>query len=252
MREELAIFATALRFFTRLPVPNGIEHTAERFAGAVRYYPVVGLILGAILAAVWYGLAASFPQPVAAVLIVAFGVLLTGGLHEDGFSDLCDGLGAGGEKERTLEIMRDSRMGAFGAIGLILLIGLKIAALASIPSAVVPMTLLVMHGLSRVSLLLVLVTSQPASDRGLGKSVAGEGQGARIAFLAVYAVIFAGLVWIMGGGIRLLAVALAFAVLHLATRFLYQRRLGGYTGDCLGALQQVGEVSVLLGVLAWP
>ena len=218
----------------------------------MRYYPVVGLILGALLATAWVGPMALFPQPVAAVLIVALGVLLTGGLHEDGFADLCDGLGAGGDKERTLEIMRDSRMGAFGAIGLILLIGLKVAALASMPPALVPMTLLVMHGLSRLAPLLAVVTGGPASDNGLGKSIEGEGRGVRIAFILVYLLIFAGLVWTLGAGMRLLAVALVFALLHLATRFLYQRRLGGYTGDCLGALQQVGEVSVLLGVLAWP
>ncbi|NLF29710.1 MAG: adenosylcobinamide-GDP ribazoletransferase [Planctomycetes bacterium] len=252
MREELAIFSTALRFFTRLPVPGGIEHTARRFAAAVRYYPVVGLILGAILAAAWVGLAHLFPQPVAAVLIVALAALLTGALHEDGFADLCDGLGAGGDKARTLAVMRDSRTGAFGALGLVLLVGLKLAALASMAPERVPMALLVVHGLSRLAPLLAVVASRPADDGGLGKSIEGEDRRVRITFIAVYVVFFSGLVWTMDGASGVLAVAVTFGLLHLATRFLYERRLGGYTGDCLGALQQVGEVSVLLGVLAWP
>ncbi len=250
MREELAIFATALRFFTRLPVPWGVEHTAARFAAAVRYYPVVGLILGGVLAAAWLALSPIFPQPVAAVLIVALGALLTGGLHEDGFADLCDGLGAGGDKARTLEIMRDSRTGAFGVLGLVLLIGLKVAALASIEPDDVPMVLVVMHGLSRLAPLLAVVGSRPASDRGLGKSIEGEARSGRIPFIIAYAAVFAGLVWAMGGATELLSVAVVFGLLHGITRRLYERRLGGYTGDCLGGLQQMGEVAVLLGVLA--
>ncbi|MCG8509370.1 MAG: adenosylcobinamide-GDP ribazoletransferase [Rhodospirillales bacterium] len=251
MREEIAIFATALRFCTRLPLFRNTDHTAARFAASARYYPVVGLLVGALLAAIWYGLAALFPQPVAALLIVALGVLLTGALHEDGFADLCDGLGAGGDKARTLEIMRDSRLGCYGAIGLILLIGFKILALGLLAPAAVPLALVLLHGLSRLSLFLAILMGRPAIDDGLGKAAEQVGgKAVQFGFAVVYVAAFACLIRAGFGEGALVSIAVALAFFHGLIRFLYERRLGGYTGDCLGGLQQMGEAAVLLGLLA--
>ena len=136
---ELRRFWTALAFYSRLPVPEGTP--LPELSAASRYFPAVGLLVGAIGAAV-YGLAGwGLPHLVAVILSVGAMVLATGALHEDGFADTCDGLGGGWTREDALRIMKDSRLGTYGAVGLVLLLAIKLGALASMESSMVAWTL---------------------------------------------------------------------------------------------------------------
>ena len=130
---QIRLLLTAVQYFTRLRVPAWVGHAQEQLAGAVRYFPAIGLIVGASGAATLWLAAQVLPAPLPAILATAVTVLMTGAIHEDGLADTCDGLGGGVTREQALEIMKDPRIGAFGAIALILTLLLKISALSLMP-----------------------------------------------------------------------------------------------------------------------
>ena len=125
MKRQLEYFFAALRFFTRLPVPGWVGHSAEQLNHAARYFPLVGIVVGAIGAAVTELAVLALPIGIAVMLGMAATVLVTGGFHEDGFADACDGFGGGWEKAQVLAIMKDSRVGSYAVIGLVLLLSTK-------------------------------------------------------------------------------------------------------------------------------
>lgn len=245
LQDEGATFVLALQFLTRLPLPD--VYAPARMAALPRWFPAAGALIGGLAALVWLAAAAAFPPALAALLSTAFGLLLTGCFHEDGFADACDGLGGGATRERALEIMRDSRLGTYGAAGLGMMLAVKVAALAALAPGLVPFALVAGHAASRASAVLALATSAYVRDHGTGKPVAeGLSPGGLAFALACGA---APLALLPPAGA--LAGALGLAAGHLAMRRAYERKLGGYTGDCLGAVQQVSEAGFLLGLLAW-
>ena len=122
---EATRYLVAQQFLTRLPTPGWVDYEPGGLARSARYFPLVGLVVGALSALIWLIFAPILPASLAAGLAIAVMILATGALHEDGFADCCDGLGGGANQERALEIMRDSRIGAYGAIGLVMVIGLR-------------------------------------------------------------------------------------------------------------------------------
>jgi adenosylcobinamide-GDP ribazoletransferase len=248
--EERAIFLLTVQFLTRLPVRDPTLWSNARMAAIPRYFPAVGALVGALMAAVWALAALVLPPVPAALATVAFGLLLTGAFHEDGFADACDGLGGGATRERALEIMRDSRLGTYGVAGLGLMLAGKVAVLAALPIALVPVALVAGQALSRASAVAAIATGRYARDHGTAKPVQ-EGvdrTSARVVLLS--ALVVAGLA-VLALPPAALAGGLAGLVLgHLAMRAAYERKLGGYTGDCLGAVQQCSEIGFLLGLLA--
>src|ERR1044072_888690 len=146
---EIRLLLTAVQYFTRIRVPAWVGHAQEQLAGAVRYFPVVGLVVGASGAATVWLAAHVLPAPLPAILATVVTVLMTGAIHEDGLADTCDGLGGGATRERALEIMKDPRVGAFGAIGLILTLLLKISALSSMTPWTAMTALCAAHAFSR-------------------------------------------------------------------------------------------------------
>jgi len=249
-REERWLILLAVQFLTRLPVPVDPDFSSDRMRRAVRYFPLVGLMLGAVLAAVYALSALVFPPVVSALLVVALGVRLTGALHEDGLADVADGLGGGLTRERALEIMRDSRIGSYGTVTLGLVLAIKVAALAHIGTAVWA-ALIGAQGLSRLATVVMMVRLPYARAEGKAAfAEAGPGRdGMRIALAtgaAAAAILAAG----AGLGAALTAVIAALVVLIWFERVL-RRRLGGHTGDALGAVQQLCETAILLAVLAW-
>lgn len=251
MREQWAILLLAVQFLTRLPVPASAGFTPGRLTAATRYYPLVGALIGGCAAAVYALATLVWPPSVAVLLSIAASMALTGAFHEDGLADMFDGVGGGLTRARALEIMKDSRIGTYGAAALILALALKAASLAAMPAAAVIVALVAAHALSRFSAVLVIATSAYARDHGTGKPVA-EGvsrESLRIATATSLAgVIVLGLG--VGFGAALLAVA-GLALGHFAMRRIFERKLGGYTGDCLGAVQQASELGLYLGLLAW-
>lgn len=249
---QLRLFFIALQFFTRLPIPSRVGFEPDWLQHASRYFPAVGIVVGSVTATVYALSIWIWPQPVAVLLSTIAGIYLTGAFHEDGFADACDGLGGGNTPERILEIMKDSRIGAYGAIGISLMLALKCVVLSSLPAPAVAMALLVAHPLSRLASTTLIWRLSYAKADGKAKPLAQHMStlefciAAVIASLPVMAARLAGsLSWqaIVAG-----SMAIAVATFWLAGIFL--RRIGGYTGDCLGALQQVTEVVFYLGLLA--
>jgi adenosylcobinamide-GDP ribazoletransferase len=245
---EWASFLLALQFLTRLPVRA--EWTPARMAASPRWHPAVGVLVGAATAMVYVPAAQAFPPALAALLSTAAGLLLTGALHEDGFADVCDGLGGGADRDGALQIMRDSRLGTCGAAGLGLMLAAKILALGAMAPAVVPLVLIAGHAASRASAVFVLATSAYVRPSGAASPVAA---GCSIPGLAV--ALATGALALLASILVLPPAAAAGGLLglligHAAMRGVYQRRLAGYTGDCLGAVQQTSETGLYLGVLA--
>ena len=258
MIDQLRLLLLALQFYTRVPVTGRVAHWAryepQRLARATRYFPLVGLLVGVLMTLCYMIFAFVLPHSVAVLLAVIAGVLCTGAFHEDGWADFCDGFGAGRDRARTLAIMTDSRIGAFGAIGLVLLLVLKIEVLAHLDSNWTPVALLTAQPFSRACAVLVMLIMPYArsDDDAKAKPVAQNLR--RIDGLIAIAIGIAPAAiaaWWFGAyeGYALAILPALIATVWLCRKFW--RRLRGYTGDCLGATQQVAEVCFLLGLLAW-
>lgn len=251
VREELAALLLAVQFLTRLPVRSPAVFSEARFAAATRYYPLVGAAIGGFAGGVFWLAHLVFPVSLAVVLSTAASLLATGAFHEDGFADACDGLGGGASRERALAIMRDSRLGTFGAAGLGLMLAVKVLALAAVPPGIVPWLLVAGHAASRASAVLASARSVYVREAGAAGPIADAIRPGSLAFaLATGAV---ATVCALAPAAGLAAVLAGFAGLaagHLAMRAAYERKLGGYTGDCLGAVQQTSEAGMYLAVLA--
>lgn len=250
LAEEGAIFLLAVQFLTRLPVRSTRLYSPARLAATPRWHPAVGLVVGAITSLVFVAAAHIFPPALAALLSTAAGLMTTGCFHEDGFADACDGLGGGATRERALEIMRDSRLGTYGAAGLGLMLGGKILALAALPIGLVPWALLAGHAASRASSVLVMATSRYQRDHGTGKPVADGIEGGSLAVALATGAAALALLVPAAGLLPTLGAMAGLALGHLLMRSRFERRLGGYTGDCLGAVQQASEIGCYLGLLA--
>ena len=172
-REEIAVFLLAVQFLTRVPVRSPHLATEARLAAAPRYHPLVGALIGAFSGGVFWLAHLVFPASLSVVLAVAASLVATGALHEDGFADTCDGLGGGATRDRALEIMRDSRLGTYGAAGLGLMLATKVLALAAAPVEAVPWLLIAGHAGSRSSAVLALATGTYVRDAGIAEPVAG-------------------------------------------------------------------------------
>ncbi|MEO8599643.1 MAG: adenosylcobinamide-GDP ribazoletransferase, partial [bacterium] len=171
---QLRLFFIALQFFTRIPIPRWVGFESDWLQHSVRYFPAVGWVVALLTAAV-YGLSSLlWPQSVAVLLSTIAGIYLTGAFHEDGFADVCDGFGGGLTRQRVLEIMVDSRVGAYGAIGIALLLALKCVLLSSLPAASVVMALLMAHPLSRLLSTALIWRLQYAKTEGKSKPLAQQ------------------------------------------------------------------------------
>jgi adenosylcobinamide-GDP ribazoletransferase len=251
MKKEVRIFFTAVMFLTRLRVPSSVDHSPGYMRQAPRYFPVIGWIVGAISSLFYFLFARYVSVEIGIAASMIAGVLVTGAFHEDGFADVCDGFGGGWSKEKMLLIMKDSRIGAFGAIGLIVILGTKFLVLKELtPGPFFIVALIAAHSLSRLMPVLVMQTSRYAGDTDTSKS--GSMTSQRIGTGGLVTAVVLGLApfALLPPGF-LLAVAPALIATWLMYRFFY-RWIGGYTGDCLGAIQQVSEITIYLGfVVIW-
>lgn len=267
-QEELRTFALAVQFLTRLPASAEEAYSPERLAASVRHHPLVGALVGAFCAGAFWLADFALPGSVAVLLAVAAGLALTGAMHEDGLADSFDGIGAGAnqgggqntdeevgdrsdlQRSRMLDVMRDSRLGTFGATALVMALAIKVATLASLSSLAVCVALIVGHGLSRLSCIVLMQTSTYVRKDGVATPMAGRfGLLSWLTVLTTAAVLLVGLFLLLGP----LAASLALAGLiagHTLMRLAFERQLGGYTGDTLGAVQQASEIGLYLGVSA--
>jgi len=250
--DEVQVLFTALMFYTRLPCPAWVDHSAELLNRSRKYFPVIGWIIGGIAVGV-YALAAWVLPPLIAVLAsLAATVYATGAFHEDGFADMCDGFGGGWTKEQILTIMKDSRLGTYGSIGLMLLLSMKVAALyqlAVTSEGLLFFALLNGHTSSRFIASTFIQTheyvqdpdqskAKPITSQKLGRKEMGPS-----GLFTLLPLIAWGTLW---GMVPFITGYLSKMVMGR----LFVKKLGGYTGDCLGASQQVAEVVFYLTVLA--
>ncbi len=250
--QQLRLFFIALQFFTRIPIPRWVGFDAAWLHQASRYFPAVGWVVAAWTALVYALAVTVWPQAVAVVLSTAAGIWLTGAFHEDGFADVCDGFGGGATPERVLEIMKDSRVGAYGAIGIALMLLIKCTVLAGMPAGWVVFALLIAHPLSRLMAVSLIWHLEYARQEGKAKPLAQHMSHTEfiIACLTVLLPI-AGL--LACNSFLLPHFLLGLLLLVLAGCWLarmFVRRIAGYTGDCLGAVQQLSEVAFYLGFAA--
>jgi len=256
-------YLLAVQFFTRIPVTGGLAQWVGFSTAALRasaaHFPGVGWLMGGLMAAVWFGCQQVLPALsgsawVAAWLVVCVGVWTTGGFHEDGLADLTDGLGGSHHRQRALEIMKDSRIGSFGALALVLgVVGrvLLLVALAEVSWAMAGVALWLAQVVSRAWPLVLIRTLAHVgeADGSKSKPLADQISGPALAVGAVWLLLAAsGVQWLWPAMGWWLAIGLS-AVSAWWMRGLLQRRLQGFTGDGLGATQQVSEAAFYGGAL---
>ncbi|MEM8740832.1 MAG: adenosylcobinamide-GDP ribazoletransferase [Pseudomonadota bacterium] len=249
-RREIGLMALAATFLTRLPLRDPDPFTPARMAASARYFPLIGGLVGLIGAGLFLAASLLWTPPVAALLALAGILLVTGALHEDGLADTADGLGGGATRDRALEIMRDSRIGAYGTLALIVSVGLRVAALAALSPMLAAAALIAGHAASRAASVAVMATSSYARETGAG-GFGREGlPGATLPVaLGLAAACALPLAWLDGPAV--LTGLAAAAVATLAFRRWSVRRLGGHTGDTLGAAEQLAQSAFLLALAAW-
>lgn len=250
-REDWAVFRLALQFLTRLPVPTDGIYSAGRMALTPRWYGGVGVVVG-LAAALSYMISAAIWSPViAAIVAVVAGLLVTGALHEDGLADTFDGLGGGRTRERALDIMRDSRIGSYGALALIGSLALRVAALSQMPASLAPLALVAGHALSRAAIVPVLAGASYLRSQGAGSAVASRPGTRTVAYAGATALLAVLPLAFVVQAPAILTGLIGAGIGHVLMRRWFLSRLGGYTGDCLGAVQQTTEIGLYLGLVAW-
>lgn len=255
--DELRSAGMALQFLTRLPVPHWVGHEPARFQRAVRHFPLVGALVGAAGAAVALGALHGWPATVAATLAVATTVWLTAALHEDGLADTFDALLGAAPRAQALAIMKDSRIGSHGAVALLLVLGLRVLLLAELLArAALPAAtaLVAAHAAGRAAAVVLMAALPYAGDAAQAKAPALMRGTRRVD--AAWAALTGALVLALAavaqprGAVAFGSATGALVALVLVMRRWLQRRLGGCTGDTLGAAEQLAEVAVLLAFAA--
>lgn len=234
--------ATAFQFLTLLPLKR-LPYDTGALSRSAKFFPLVGLVIGVLGAVIYLGLVRHLPEAVAALLSVAFLVLATGGLHEDGLADVADAFGGGWNREQTLAILKDSRIGTFGAIAILLSVGLRWLLLANIPLS--RFTAYVISGqvLCRWTALplgCTLPAAREASSQGARIARQISAGSLAIGTLITFVIVAYALRRAMWGPILLTLTVTLFSGLY------YWRRIGGVTGDCFGATNQLAEIAVYL------
>jgi adenosylcobinamide-GDP ribazoletransferase len=255
MKKELHIFFTSLMFYTRIPCPKNIDHNPDYLNKATRYFPLIGWIVGSISFLAFYLFSFFLSIEIAVILAIITSILTTGAFHEDGFADVCDGFGGGWTKEKILMIMKDSAIGAYGAIGLVLLFLLKFKLLSesillfSNHSLLIFLLFISAHSLSRLAAISIIFTHEYSRDDATSKS---KPIAKNYTWKEVFGSFFFGLVPLMALSCFNYKILFALIPVFITRSFLaryFQKWIEGYTGDCLGATQQVCEVIYYLSIL---
>jgi adenosylcobinamide-GDP ribazoletransferase len=241
---HLNLFLLALGFYTRIPCPQTLDY--KQLPRATVYLPLVGWLVGGTTAVSFYLADLLWPQTTAVIAAFITGIFLTGAFHEDGFADVCDGFGGGWGKQRILEIMKDSCIGVYGVLGLVLIFLLKISVLGSMLTPAVPMVLWTGHSISRLPPLLLMQRYDYARDND--SKASGAVYKPNLQELAV-ATVIALLPLALLPPMFVLAIVPVLVINGYLGRY-FHRSIGGYTGDCLGASQQIAETVFYLSVSA--
>ncbi|MFI3303649.1 MAG: adenosylcobinamide-GDP ribazoletransferase [Rikenellaceae bacterium] len=242
-------FLNALLFYSRIPIPFRVECNQDILSRALRYLPLVGLIVGAIGWGAFWCAATLLSNSSATIVAIVVMVLATGALHEDGFADFCDGFGGGFDREAVLRIMKDSHIGCYGVIGLILIFLLRFSLLSSFEESEMIYVLILSQGASRFAPVLLVRTSNYVRERQSARS-SQSALGINLFGVSVAAIFALMPLYLLGWQFMVAYVGVMGCTFTLYRAYLHQR-IGGFTGDTLGALQIIGEILfyvTLLGI----
>jgi adenosylcobinamide-GDP ribazoletransferase len=248
IKKELKIFFAALTFFTRIPSPFKQENSSEEFLNnSSRYFPFIGWIVGGISAIVLWLSAYFLPHNICIILSMIASILVTGAFHEDGFADTCDGFGGGWTKERIMEIMKDSRIGTYGTIGIMLILITKYLLLTEINFQRLPYIIIAAHSLSRLASTYCIYTHEYVGNQGTTKA---KPLCSNISIKEMFIAFFFGIVPLFCmGNLWFFTIILPVIITKWCLSAYFKKWIGGYTGDCLGAIQQLTEIFFYLTVL---
>jgi adenosylcobinamide-GDP ribazoletransferase len=248
IKQELKIFFAALTFFTRIPSPFASDmHSKELLNRSAKYFSLIGWIVGGLCALVLWISGQLLPYSISIVLSIITGILVTGAFHEDGFADTCDGFGGGWTKERIIEIMKDSRIGSYGTIGIILILLTKYLLLSEILFHSLPFVIIAAHSISRLASTHCIYTHEYVGNQDTSKakplcSAISSKEMMIGLILGIMPLFLLGSVWF------LISIVPIFITKWWLAKY-FKKWIGGYTGDCLGAIQQVTEIVFYLTVL---
>lgn len=236
-------------FFTRIPCPKWVDHSKELLNKSTRYFALVGIIIGAIGGLVYYGTSHLFDQNLAILLSMMATIWITGAFHEDGFADMLDGFGGGWTKERILIIMKDSRLGTYGTIGLIFLLATKFFSLEKATGIDFIFLMIAGHSISRFFATILIYKLPYVRDDGTGKEKpsADNMQLKSLLLNALFGL--SPLFLFQEISVFIVLVPCAIAT-YLMGRF-FNKWIGGHTGDCAGATQQIVEIIFYLSMLVF-
>ena len=260
LQKQWHYFLLALGFFTRIPVPNLVDFQESELNHSAKYFPLIGIIVGLIGAGI-YALSVQFlPQTIAVLISMASTIYLTGAFHEDGLADSADGLGGGWQREQILTIMQDSRLGTYGAAALFLALFVKFQLLNSLNSYFIPFALVAGHALSRLAAVYIMANLNYTKPEGKAKPLATQISVVDLVLANVFGLVpFLFILGLLVMNNHALIISVKFVLMVLIPVFLswfwwrhkIHKWLGGYTGDTLGAMQQITELAFYFGVVVW-
>nr|BFF37738.1 adenosylcobinamide-GDP ribazoletransferase [Tenacibaculum mesophilum] len=250
IKRQIHYFLTAVLFFTRIPCPKWVDHSPEILNKSSRYFSLVGIVVGSIAALAYFASAYIFPMDIAIVISMISSIWITGAFHEDGFADVCDGFGGGWTKEKILTIMKDSRLGTFGVSGLVFILAIKFLALYHLQNLSVNLILVIIsgHSISRFIATVLLYTHDYVRDIDSSKIKPTTKQMSSKSLLI--SAIFGGVPLFFFQKPMVFLVLLPLLLTYFYMGHFFKKWIGGQTGDCAGALQQVAEIVFYLSLLA--
>ncbi|AZJ35701.1 adenosylcobinamide-GDP ribazoletransferase [Tenacibaculum singaporense] len=250
IKRQIHYFLTAVLFFTRIPCPKWVDHSPEILNKSSRYFSLVGIVVGSIAALAYFAFSYIFPTDIAILISMISSIWITGAFHEDGFADVCDGFGGGWTKEKILTIMKDSRLGTFGVSGLVFILAIKFLALYHLQNLSVNLILVIIsgHSISRFIATVLLYTHDYVRDIDSSKIKPTTKQMSSKSLLisAIFGVV--PLFFFQNSTVFLVLLPLLLTYLYMG--HFFKKWIGGQTGDCAGALQQVAEIVFYLSLLA--
>lgn len=247
-------------FLTRLPVPKNIDHSEMLLQKSPKYFPVIGWVVAVLSAGIFILVHHYVSQDIALIALMITGILITGAFHEDGFADTCDAFGGGWTKEKILAIMKDSRLGTYGVAGLVLMLATKYLLLKELIAYfsfgatnekqvyfLMTAVIVAAHSMSRLMPVLVIqsYTYVTAADGSKSKPLASQ----KLSAIELLATVFFAVIPFVGLPLNfLLSLLFMIPATYLIANY-FKKWIGGYTGDCLGAIQQVTEIIFYLSAL---
>ncbi|MCO7185538.1 adenosylcobinamide-GDP ribazoletransferase [Tenacibaculum sp. XPcli2-G] len=250
IKRQIHYFLTAVLFFTRIPCPKWVDHSPEILNKSSRYFSLVGIVVGSIAALAYFAFSYIFPTDIAIVISMISSIWITGAFHEDGFADVCDGFGGGWTKEKILTIMKDSRLGTFGVSGLVFILAIKFLALYHLQNLSIDLILVIIsgHSISRFIATVLLYTHDYVRDIDSSKIKPTTKQMSSKSLLisAIFGIV--SLFFFQKPMVFLVLLPLLLTYLYMG--HFFKKWIGGQTGDCAGALQQVAEIVFYLSLLA--